>query len=183
MLKDKGPAIAARSPAPAIAAVSLAAAIIAVAGWFLLRPEPLSPPDGEPWRGARALAGTWRLSQEQPYELGFCKGTDLTVYELVLDKVNATSVTGRMTIRFTHRAGQPTAGAGGACPEHLRGGDYDVRLAKDPFGQLEMTMVARACNDGGKPCPLVDVQGNIKRENDVLVFGSSRMQKVERRPP
>ena len=173
MLQDK---------APVIAAAALAATIIAAVGWFLLRPEAPPPPaNAEPWRGARALAGTWRLSQEQPYELGFCKGVDLSIYELVLDKINATSVTGRMTIRFTHQAGRPTAGGTGPCPEHKRGGDYDVRLAKDGFGQMEMTMTARSCNDGGKPCPLADVQGNIKRENDVLVFGTSRMQKVASR--
>jgi hypothetical protein len=165
---------------PRIIAAGATIAIIAAAGFFLARPE-APPPDlgvtGEPWPRAKALVGTWRLSRDTPYRENDCEGVDNSEYVLVLDKLQTYSLVGRMTMRFTRKAGK---GAKASCAPSTRGGNYDITLAKDSFGQLEMTMIAKSCDDNGKSCPLVNLAGNVRQEGEVLVFASDRLQKVKK---
>lgn len=167
-------------PDPRIIAAGATIAIIAAAGFFLARPEappPVLGVNGEPWPRAKTLVGTWRLSRDLPYHENDCEGVDNSEYVLILDKLQTYSLTGRMTMRFTRKEGKAVKGSG-ACAQTTRGGNYDISLAKDSFGQLEMTMVAKSCDNNGKPCPLVNLGGNVRQEGDVLVFGSDRLQKV-----
>ena len=166
---------------PRLIAAGATIAIIAAAGFFLARPEAPPPAlgaNGEPWPRARALLGTWRLSRDLPYHENDCKGVDNSEYVLTLDKVQTYSLVGRMTMRFTRKQGKAVKGASAACAQRTRGGSYDITLAKDSFGQLEMTMIAKSCDDNGKSCPLVNLAGNVRQEGEVLVFASDRLRKV-----
>jgi hypothetical protein len=165
---------------PRIIAAGATIAIIAAAGFFLARPE-APPPDlgvtGEPWPRAKTLMGTWRLSRDTPYHENDCEGADNAEYVLVLDRLQKYSLVGSLSMRFTRKAGKAVKGTA-ACPQSTRGGNYDITLAKDSFGQLEMTMIAKSCDNNGKSCPLVNLAGNVHQEGDVLVFASDRLQKV-----
>jgi hypothetical protein len=168
---------------PRIIAAGATIAIIAAAGLFLARPEAPPPAlgaNGEPWPRARTLLGTWKLSRDTPYHENDCEGVDNAEYELVLDKVQTAAITGRMTMRFTRKKGTAVKGSSEVCVQTTRGGGYDISVAKDSFGQMEMTMIAKSCDNNGKSCPLVNLAGNIRQEGDVLVFASDRLQKVQK---
>ena len=165
---------------PMIVAGVFTVGLIVALGWSLMMPDAPPPPSavtGEPWRDAKLLAGTWALTREQPYQENDCKGVERSVYELSLDKMQDYTVTGRMTMRFSR---QPSGGKPGACPAGARSGEYDATVGKDGFGQLEITLVARSCDDGGQKCPLVDLKGNIRQAPDALIFGGDRLVKVKK---
>jgi hypothetical protein len=152
--------------------------VLALVAWVFLLPEAPKPPPApgdEPWPGARALAGTWRLHQDEAVSDGNCRGRDVRDYALSL-AIPAPPLHDGLRGRFTVRQARTDAGA---CPQTSRDEDYAVTVMRNAAGELEMTMAAQQCSENGKPCaePLPDRKGRISYRNGELVFGSQSLKK------
>ena len=160
-----------------LAAGSVTIVVVAIVGWALLlreAPAPALPPMaalGEPWPGARALAGTWRLAQQMDYREASCRGRDSSVYRLTLEppKPLVPSISGTMTVRLARSGGEA------ACRRFDRRMTYDIGVVQGPGKLLEMMMTATSCSEDGKDCPLVDRKIFFRPEPDALVFGENRL--------